>query len=74
MLTTVDNPYDPFEQFNEWFVYDSAKGYDTCGLVARLVCTSSEFSEELQTKDIEKAIDDFLLIDPIGLYQKKVKE
>ena len=27
MLTTVDNPFDPFEQFTSWFMFDEEKGY-----------------------------------------------
>ena len=74
MLSTVDNPYDPFTEYDKWYVFDTAKGYDTCGLLARLAQTSSEFTEEKQLQEIEQAIDDFLLIDPIGLYVKKVKK
>ena len=70
MLTTIDNPYDPFTNFNEWYVFDTSKGYDTCGLVARLSHTSSEFSEDVQQKEIEEAIDSFLAIDPLGIYKK----
>lgn len=25
MLTTVDNPFDPFEQFTSWFMFDEEK-------------------------------------------------
>ena len=27
-LTTFDNPFDPFEQFNSWFMFDCEKGYN----------------------------------------------
>ena len=26
MLTTSDNPYDPFTQFDEWYAFDERKG------------------------------------------------
>lgn len=70
MLTTIDNPYNPFDQFEQWLSYDLAKGYDCCGLVDRLTRTATAFSEEWQARDVEQAIDDFLKVDPIGLYKK----
>ena len=36
MLTTFDNPFDPFEQFTSWFLFDVEKGYNTCGRLARI--------------------------------------
>ena len=45
-LTTEDNPYDPYEQFEQWFAYDTAKGYNSCGLLERVANTSDELSPE----------------------------
>lgn len=70
MLTTIDNPYDPFTEFNKWLAYDNSMGYDSCGLVARLTQTSVAFTEERQVEDIEAAIDRFLAIDPLKIYKK----
>ena len=41
MLTTIDNPYSPFTQFDEWLEFDTLKGYNTCGYLARVAKTSS---------------------------------
>ena len=30
LLTTTDNPFDPFEQFTQWQLFDAQKGRDTC--------------------------------------------
>lgn len=46
MLTTVDNPWDPFTQFRKWYAYDMQMGYDTCGRIARLASASNGLSEE----------------------------
>lgn len=74
MLTTTDNPYDPFTQFDEWYQYDEAKGYCTCGYLARIARTSPELPEEEEVDAIEAAIDDILRINPLGIYKKVVKE
>lgn len=39
MLTTVDNPFDPFEQFTSWFMFDEEKGYHTCSYLGRIART-----------------------------------
>ena len=53
-LTTVDNPFDPFEQFNDWFEFDIEKGYYTCSRLARLTNLSNDMSEAESNKEIEE--------------------
>ena len=60
-LTTFDNPYDPFEQFSDWFLFDVEKGYNTCAYLDRIAHTSDQFSEEENNQEIERAIDDHSL-------------
>ena len=71
-LTTIDNPYNPFTDFNEWFLYDMEKGYNTCGYLARIAKTSSELSDEENDEEIERAIDEIIKYDFMNIY-KKVK-
>lgn len=71
-LTTFDNPYDPFEQFSEWFLFDVEKGYNTCSYLSRVSQTSEEFSEHENNKEIERAIDEIIKYDFLNIY-KKVK-
>ena len=43
-LTTIDNPYDPFAQFDAWFRFDEGKGYHSCAYLARIARTSDQLS------------------------------
>lgn len=41
-ITTVDNPFDPFTQWDRWLNYDEQMGYRTCGRVAALAHCSQD--------------------------------
>lgn len=56
MLTTIDNPYSPYTEYDKWLQYDTAKGYNTNGYLARILRTSSELSDTLQDSDINNAM------------------
>ena len=73
-ITTFDNPYDPADEFDEWFRFDSVHSYGTLNLLARLTGTGDESSESSQDEDIELAIDSILELDSSGFYVKIVKE
>lgn len=74
MLTTIDNPFDPFEQFTSWFMFDVEKGYDTCGKLARFANTSEELTDEENEIEIERAIDEIIKYDILNIYQKVTKQ
>lgn len=75
VLTTVDNPYDPVKQPDEWQIYDEViKGYNTCGYLDRIANTSDELSDEENEKEINRAIDEIVRINVLGIYKKiKIK-
>ena len=70
MLTTTDNPYDPFDDYDEWYAYDNSKGYNTPGLLARITITSDELSEPDQYLAIDQAIDEIVLENVSGIFKK----
>lgn len=70
MLTTVDNPFDPFTQFDEWYSFDEAHGYRTSGFLARIIRTSDDLSDADQSLAIELAIDEIVRENVSGLYRK----
>ena len=71
-LTTKDNPFDPFTQFNEWYNFDIDKGYNSCGYLDRIANTSDQLSDEENAREIERAIDEIIKYDFMNNY-KKVK-
>lgn len=74
MLTTFDNPYDPFEDFTHWFMYDTQNGYDSCSRLARIAKLSDDFSQKEYFDEIERAIDEIIFYDPLNVYKKVTKE
>ena len=74
-LTTTDNPYDPFTQFDEWYQFDTTNSYNTCGYIARIARTSDELSAEDYNLEVERAINEIMKYDPLNIYIKvKPKE
>lgn len=74
MITTIDNPFDPFEDFASWFVYDSQKGYNTCGLLSLYASTSDSYSDPENQMIVDYAIDEIINNDVLGIYKKITKE
>lgn len=72
-ITTVDNPYNPFEQFDKWFLFDEEKGYHTTSYLGRIARTSDQLSDEENAKEVERAIDEIIKNDFLNIY-KKVKK
>jgi hypothetical protein len=70
MLTTVDNPFDPFTQFKEWFAFDEVQGHHTSSFLARVVRSSDSLSDADQSLAIETAIDEIVRENVSGLYRK----
>jgi hypothetical protein len=70
MLTTLDNPYDPFTRFDEWYQWDEAAGYHTTAFLARITQTSDELSDADQDVAIENAIDEIVQENVLGIYKK----
>lgn len=69
-LTTFDNPFDPFTQFDSWFLFDTEKGYDSCSKLARIAKLSDDLSEQETDEEIERAIDEIIKYDFMNVYKK----
>lgn len=70
MLTTTDNPYNPFTQYDLWYAFDVKRGYNTCAYLARIVKSSHELSEADEALAIDMAIDEILNHNYLGRYIK----
>ena len=73
-LTTFDNPFDPFEQFTSWFLYDEEKGYHTCAYLGRIARTSDALTDEENELEIERAIDEIIKYDFRNVYKKVARK
>ena len=73
-LTTFDNPFDPFEQFTSWLLFDNEKGYNSCAYLDRIAKTSEQLSEEENDLEIERAIDEIIKYDFMNMYKKVVQK
>lgn len=74
MLTTFDNPFNPFEDFRSWFLFDIEKGYYTCSYLARIAEFTDDMTELERNAEVERAIDEIIKYDFMNMYKKIVKE
>lgn len=73
-LTTFDNPFDPFDDFTSWFMFDIEKGYNTCGYLDRIAKVTDDMSKKEVDEEIERAIDEIILYNPLNIYKKVKRE
>lgn len=72
-ITTTDNPFDFFTQFDDWYLFDESNGYHTCSYVARVAKTSKDLSDSDNEDIISRAIDEILSFNLTGNYKKITK-
>lgn len=69
LLTTVDNPYDPFTEWDKWFEFDRSKGYDTPGLLDRIAISSHELSQTDEELSIHLGMLRIIQLNPYGVHK-----
>ena len=74
LLTTIDNPFNPFTDWDEWFAFDEAAGYHTPALLARVVVSSDELSEVDQEIAFIEGIDEIVRENVSGVHRKVTRE
>ena len=70
MLSTIDNPYNPFDDFIRWRLFDLEKGYQSCERLAKFVNLSDDMTQKEINEEIERAIDEIIFYDPFNVYKK----
>lgn len=74
MLTTIDNPHSPFDDFPAWYNFDVSSGYNTSEFLARILVSSDQLSEADEDRATELAIDEIIAENINGVYRKVVEE
>ena len=74
MLTTFDNPFNPFVDFVSWYMYDCEMGHNTCSRLARLADLNSEMTEKEANEEKERAMDFIIEDDLEGIFFKGTEE
>lgn len=69
-LTTFDNPFNPFDDFDQWYSFDKEKGYDSSEKVMRLAKLTDEMTDIEENLEIERAIDRIIALDFLNIYKK----
>lgn len=70
MLTTVDNPFNPWTQFDSWYTWDEQAGYHSTSFLARILRTSPDLSDADQDLALEQAIDEVVKENVLGMWTK----
>ena len=70
MLTTVDNPFDPFTHFDEWNEFDQQLGYNSSSLLARIARLSPGLSDADEKVELNRAIDEIVYENVSGMHKK----
>lgn len=73
-LTTFDNPFDPFEQYIPWMLFDKERGYDSSERLMRIAQISDDMSEVEIEMEIERAIDEIIKYDFTNTYKKVTRK
>jgi hypothetical protein len=68
MLTTKDNPYSPFDQFDLWLQYDLEMGYQTCERLGKIILLEDGMTDKEKEEAMDQAIDEIVKNDPLGIF------
>ena len=73
-LTTEDNPWNPFTDYDSWSAWDESHGYCTESYLDRIAMLSDSLNDELKSKYEEEAIDEIIKFNKGIIPYKKVED
>lgn len=73
-VTTLDNPFNPFKQPEDWKRFDEDKGYHTTSYISRILKDSQDYDEESYRQALESAVDEIVHFNIYGNYRKVVND
>ena len=73
MLSTIDNPFNPFEDYSSWLMFDKEKGYDSAERLMRIAKLTDDMTQKEENEEIERAIDERIKYDILNVYIKVSK-
>lgn len=74
LLTTLDNPYNPFVDFTSWYMFDCEKGHNTSSRLARIANLNSEMTQKERDEEMDRAMNLIVKFDFEDLYVKGTEE
>lgn len=69
MVTTIDNPFNPFTDFDAWRSFDVDHGYYTLEYMARLTDVTSDNTEDEYNEAINDAVKRICRLNLLGIYR-----
>ena len=72
MLTTIDNPFHPLDQYEDWLRYDEDHGYFTNEYLARIASESIYLTDAENQMIVNAAINEICRLDILGIYKRVI--
>ena len=68
MVTTIDNPFNPKENYKAWNLWDIDNGYNTASYLARILQNFKMVDDEWTQESIDEAQNIIIDNDMLGVY------
>lgn len=73
VLTTKDNPINPFDDFNAWYAEDHRLGHNTCERLARMSHDYADMSDLDESLDYARMLQEIFKYDVDDVYSLAFK-